>query len=227
MLFIFLVQKFVQKIIIFPTHSSPPRLTSPLPLARAPGRTGTGREGFWAGGGGPRGRASGGSKQGLGKSSPSKPPASCAVASKAKMGGAGKPGASGLDEGAGVSASWVNKVVGFLESNGQDLLSSICAHYRIDFCGDVSSIRDYSLEQLAHNAIFNPALPKAAGRLPKMLRDIPGVSNWSPLFLCLVSFVLPSGLATSCVPLRRCRGARVQDAVAVWRRAAALSRPLL
>jgi len=142
-----------------------------------------------SGGGAARGRASGVSKQAVGKSSASKAPVSCAVVSKGKMGGAGKPGGSGLDEGAGASvASWVSKVVGFLETNGQDLLSSICAHYRIDFCGDVSSIRDYSLEQLAHNAIFNPALPKAAGRLPKMLRDTPGVSNWS--VGCGVSCVL-------------------------------------
>merc|ERR1711939_357998 len=35
----------------------------------------------------------------------------------------------------------------------------------------------------AHNAIFNPALPKASGRLPKMLRDIPGVNNWHMTFL--------------------------------------------
>jgi len=99
-------------------------------------------------------------------------------------GGSAVRGASvagtGLDDIAHVSAaSWVKKVVSFLETNGQDLLASICAHYRIDFCGDVSSIREYSLEQLAHNAIFNPALPKASGRLPKMLRDVASVSQWS------------------------------------------------
>ena len=131
---------------------------------------------------GSRSRAGTGPKSVQGnKSSLPKGSANCAVVTKGKLSGAGKgaPGASGLDESAGMSAAWVKKVVGFLESNGQDLLSSICAHYRIDFCGDVSSIRDYSLEQLAHNAIFNPALPKASGRLPKMLRDIPGVTNWS------------------------------------------------
>jgi hypothetical protein len=112
---------------------------------------------------------------------------SMALTNKAKGGGGvTKNGgmAVGLDEGMNAhSASWVKKVVAFLQTNGQDLLSSICAHYRIDFGGDVNSIRDYSLEQLAHNAIFNPALPKASGRLPKMLRDISGVSNWHMTFL--------------------------------------------
>ena len=105
---------------------------------------------------------------------------------RGKCGSAGKGSSipSSLDDGSNMAAAtWVKQVVSFLETNGQDLLSSICAHYRIDFCGDVSSIRDYSLEQLAHNAIFNPALPKASGRLPKMLRDIAGVSNWNMTFL--------------------------------------------
>ena len=137
--------------------------------------------------GGGRSRAAVGSKKVQGKGSAVKGSANSVVVSRGKVSGAGKgaPGASSLDDSnsAGVSAAWVQKVVGFLETHGQDLLSSICAHYRIDFCGDVSSIRDYSLEQLAHNAIFNPALPKASGRLPKMLRDIPGVNNWSVQFI--------------------------------------------
>lgn len=39
------------------------------------------------------------------------------------------------------------------------------------------------MEQVAHNALFNPALPKIAGRLPMMLRDIPGVSDFKMTFL--------------------------------------------
>ena len=78
---------------------------------------------------------------------------------------------------------WARKVVDFLEVNGQDLLHAICAHYRIEFSGDIRSIRDYSIEQLAHNAIFNPALPKTSGRLPKMLRDVDGVADWNMTFL--------------------------------------------
>jgi len=123
-----------------------------------------------------------------GKQPLAKPPAKAGAGSgvsRGKAGGASKASIpSSLEDGINVpSAAWVKKVVSFLESNGQDLLSSICAHYRIDFCGDVSSIRDYSLEQLAHNAIFNPALPKASGRLPKMLRDIAGVTGWHMTFL--------------------------------------------
>ena len=123
-------------------------------------------------------------KQALGKASAKA--ASASVVSRGKASGASKAASipSSLEDGTSVpTAAWVRKVVSFLETNGQDLLSSICAHYRIDFCGDVSSIRDYSLEQLAHNAIFNPALPKSSGRLPKMLRDNAGVTDWQMTFL--------------------------------------------
>ena len=76
------------------------------------------------------------------------------------------------------------KVLTFLERNGQDLLSSICTHYRIDFCGDVGGVGQHSREQLAHSAIFNPALAKSkVGWLPKMLRDISGVSECRMTFL--------------------------------------------
>ena len=54
---------------------------------------------------------------------------------------------------------------------------------RIDYTGDLASLRDYSLEQLAHNAMFNPALPKASHGLPMMLRDVPGVTDFSMCFL--------------------------------------------
>ena len=131
------------------------------------------------GAGAARVRVAGG-KQGLPKGSPVK---AGAVAVRGKGGGGGKSGAGG-EVTHTQSAEWVTKVMEFLESNGQNLLSSICAHYRIDYSPpDVSSIRDYSLEQIAHNAIFNPALPKVSGRMPKMLRDMHGVSNWKMTFL--------------------------------------------
>jgi len=78
---------------------------------------------------------------------------------------------------------WAQAIVEFLQENGQDLLHAICSHYRIDYNGELQSIRDYSMEQVAHNALFNPALPKAAGRLPMMLRDMPGVSDFKMTFL--------------------------------------------
>jgi hypothetical protein len=39
------------------------------------------------------------------------------------------------------------------------------------------------VEQLAHNALFNPALPKVSGRLPMMLRDIEGVTDFRMTWL--------------------------------------------
>jgi len=81
------------------------------------------------------------------------------------------------------AAPWVVKVLTFLEHNGQGLLSSICAHYRIEFDGDLASVGRHSRDQLVHSCIFNPALPKSASWLPKMLRDISSVTDWRMTFL--------------------------------------------
>jgi hypothetical protein len=82
------------------------------------------------------------------------------------------------------AAPWVVKVLTFLENNGQALLSSICAHYRIEFDGDLASVGRHSRDQLVHSCIFNPALAKSkTGWLPKMLRDISSVTDWRMTFL--------------------------------------------
>jgi hypothetical protein len=82
------------------------------------------------------------------------------------------------------AAPWVVKVLTFLEHNGQALLSSICAHYRIEFDGDLASVGRHSRDQLVHSCIFNPALAKSkTGWLPKMLRDISSVTDWHMTFL--------------------------------------------
>jgi hypothetical protein len=73
---------------------------------------------------------------------------------------------------------WAVRIVDHLKTKGQNLLHAICSHYRID----LESIAEYSVEQIAHNAIFNPALPKA-GRLPIMLKDVEGVKGWDMTFV--------------------------------------------
>eukprot|EP00960_Hanusia_phi_P020087 593645-Hanusia_phi.AAC.4 len=78
---------------------------------------------------------------------------------------------------------WVHKFLRFLEDNGQDLLLSICTRYKIAFDRTIDSIPSGMLEQVAYNAIFNPALPKSPDGLPMMLRDVPGVSDFQMTFL--------------------------------------------
>eukprot|EP00293_Proteomonas_sulcata_P010253 CAMPEP_0184287846 /NCGR_PEP_ID=MMETSP1049-20130417/259_1 /TAXON_ID=77928 /ORGANISM="Proteomonas sulcata, Strain CCMP704" /LENGTH=610 /DNA_ID=CAMNT_0026593933 /DNA_START=387 /DNA_END=2219 /DNA_ORIENTATION=- len=78
---------------------------------------------------------------------------------------------------------WVNKVLRFLETEGQNLLNSICTRYKIPFDGAITSIPDGMLEQVAYSAIFNPALPKNPNGLPQMLMDIPGVSGFNMVFM--------------------------------------------
>ena len=46
------------------------------------------------------------------------------------------------------AAPWVVKVLTFLENNGQALLSSICAHYRIEFDGDFASVGKEKTDEL-------------------------------------------------------------------------------
>jgi len=80
---------------------------------------------------------------------------------------------------------WVRTVLIFLEKNGQEILQAICARYKIPYDKSITSIPIGTWEQVAYNAIFNPALPKSSGGdgMPMMLRDVKGVSDFQLRFL--------------------------------------------
>eukprot|EP00287_Rhodomonas_sp_CCMP768_P018520 CAMPEP_0202817500 /NCGR_PEP_ID=MMETSP1389-20130828/7691_1 /ASSEMBLY_ACC=CAM_ASM_000865 /TAXON_ID=302021 /ORGANISM="Rhodomonas sp., Strain CCMP768" /LENGTH=454 /DNA_ID=CAMNT_0049489725 /DNA_START=570 /DNA_END=1934 /DNA_ORIENTATION=+ len=89
-----------------------------------------------------------------------------------------------LDENVDSSVhGWVKQVLSYLEVEGQHLLTAICARYKIPYDGTVPSIPEGMLEQVAYNAVFNPALPKGEDGLPLMLRDVPGVTSFRLSFL--------------------------------------------
>ena len=96
----------------------------------------------------------------------------------------------------GAVVPWAAELLAYLQRHGQGLLAAICAHYRIDYAGDPALLRAYSPEQLAHNALFNPALPKAAGTgLPTMLRDVDGVTDFRMSFPRDPASGVPAGVA--------------------------------
>jgi hypothetical protein len=96
----------------------------------------------------------------------------------------------------GALVPWAVQLLAYLRRHGQVLLATICAHYRIDYTGDPSLLRAYSPEQLAHNALFNPALPKAPGTgLPTMLRDVDGVTDFKMAFPRDPATGVPAGIA--------------------------------
>jgi len=92
---------------------------------------------------------------------------------------------------------WVKQILHFLEKQGQNLLTAICARYKIPYDGTIASIPDGMLEQVAYNAIFNPALPKGDDSLPLMLRDVDGVTGFRLSFLKDRSGIFKSNLVTA------------------------------